>query len=69
MESVLVLLACLATDCQPFVLSEVVPQAECMSLSQPMAAKWAGDHPQYTIRKIICADPRELAAFLGRTQA
>jgi hypothetical protein len=68
-EAVLVIFACLAGDCHPFVVSPPMPQALCMTYSQPAAAHWAGSHPNHEIRKIVCADPRRLAAFLGRGQA
>jgi hypothetical protein len=71
MESVLVILACLVTgdQCQVHVLTDAMPLPACMAASQPAAAQWAGEHPNRKILKIACADPRQIAAFLGRTQA
>ena len=31
--------------------------AQCMMLSSPYVAAWAGDHPQWTVKKWTCAWP------------
>ncbi|PAQ03706.1 hypothetical protein CIT25_04100 [Mesorhizobium mediterraneum] len=71
MEAVLVLFVSLldGTQREPVVLTEAMPHPVCMTLSQPMAAKWQGEHPKHQILGIACADPRQLAAFLGRHSA
>lgn len=71
MNAVLAILACLSdgTGCQPFVITDILPQAACLSASQIMAAKWAGEHPGYQIKRIVCMDPRQLSVLLGRTSA
>lgn len=69
MQSILVILACLSGDCRAHVLSQPMPLVACLSASQSEAAKWAGEHPKWEVKRIVCADPDRLAAFLGRTQA
>ncbi|RWO34754.1 MAG: hypothetical protein EOS10_00170 [Mesorhizobium sp.] len=71
MTAVLVLFVSLldGTQREPIVLTGAMPHLMCMSLSQPMAAKWQGEHPKHKIIKIACADPKQLAAYLGRHAA
>lgn len=78
MNTLLVLIACTygstepllkIPDCRPVVLTEMMPMYTCIALSQPMAAKWSGEHPTMKIRKIACMEPRRLQALLGRTTA
>jgi hypothetical protein len=69
MQSVLVILACLSGDCRAHVLTAPMPYAACVSASMPAAAKWVGEHPKWRVTRIVCADPRKLSSFLGRTQA
>lgn len=71
MTAVLVLFVTMldGTQPQPVVLTDQMPKTMCMSLSQPMAAKWAGEHPKHKIVGIACADPKQLSAFLGRHSA
>jgi hypothetical protein len=71
MTAVLVLFVTLldGTQPQPVVLTEPMPQHMCLALSQPMAAKWMGDHPKHKLVGMACADPRKLQVFLGRRSA
>lgn len=69
MYSILAIVACLSgEDCQVHVLSDPIPQMQCMAWSQPAAAKWAGEHPKHRIDRVMCADPKRLDSFLGRSQ-
>jgi len=72
MESVLAIVACLSAQqplCQVHVLSDPLPRVQCMTISQPLAAQWAGQHPNQKISRIFCADPKELNNMLGRSRA
>jgi hypothetical protein len=73
MLSVLVMTVCTTAGgvnyCQPIVLSPIVPRHECYALSQPVMAKWLGEHPAYTLKRFDCADPRQVQNLLGRGQA
>ncbi|KXF75333.1 hypothetical protein ATN84_18880 [Paramesorhizobium deserti] len=71
MESVLAVVACLSTEplCEVHVLSNPLPRVQCVTISQPLAAQWAGEHPNQKISRIFCADPKELSNMLGRTRA
>jgi hypothetical protein len=57
----LVVFVCLAANvatCEEQHLSvalEPVPQSTCMMKAMPYLAKWAGDHPQFVIKKWRCA--------------
>ncbi len=39
------------------VALEPVPQSLCMAKAMPHLAQWAGDHPQFVIKKWRCAVP------------
>jgi hypothetical protein len=71
MYSILAIVACLSAEegCEVHVLSDPVPQTQCMMWSQSAAAEWAGQHPNYRIDRIMCADPKRLDNFVGRNQA
>lgn len=58
----LVILACLARDpghCeqfrQPFQAEIQLPQ--CVFISQFRVAQWAGEHPDWLVRKVSCQAP------------
>jgi hypothetical protein len=59
----LVVFVCLAANvaiCEEHHVSvalEPVPNSICMMKAMPHLAKWAGEHPQYVIRKWRCAVP------------
>lgn len=57
----LVLMICLAAtgaSCEERHLSvalEPVPQSQCLVKAIPFLAQWAGEHPQYLIKRWRCA--------------
>jgi len=72
MNTVLVILACLATsgeDCHYFVASDPCAMSYCLSMSQPVAAQWAANHPGERIKRIICTNPQRMEELLGRNKA
>lgn len=59
----LVILACLLKDparCETFHLpfENGMTMVQCAWQSQLTAARWAGDHPTWQIRKFSCEAPR-----------
>jgi len=66
---VLVLIACLDTECRVVQLSEPVTAAGCMAGSQPLAAQWVGSHPGYTVKRLLCVRPAELVKLLDAHRA
>ncbi len=61
----LIVFVCLAANaavCEEQHLSvamEPVPQSLCMVKAMPHLAQWAGDHPQFIIKKWRCGVPGE----------
>jgi hypothetical protein len=59
----LVLLACLLKDpqrCETFRLpfQELANMPQCVWQSQFRAAEWAGEHPDWVVRKVTCEMPK-----------
>lgn len=73
----IILLACQVTGsgiqadesvwCDKFEVAKWLSKTECSVYTQQAAAKWAGDHPKWTIQKIICTD--KPAYVLGHDRA
>jgi hypothetical protein len=63
----LVILACLMSDptsCQDVPLKfshDATSMRECAMSSQIEGARWAGDHPEWQIKKMSCARPTQSA--------
>jgi hypothetical protein len=72
MNTVLVILACLGAsgeDCRYFVASDPCTMSYCLSMSQPVAARWAANNPGERIKRIMCTDPHRVEELLGRNKA
>jgi hypothetical protein len=71
MTSILVLFVVGLNGSGPQVLAitDPMPKTMCMSIGQPMAAKWLGEHPKLKLTRFACVDPKHIAAVLGKNSA
>ena len=55
------------SECSYFVVSDLMPMHQCLSMSQVVAAKWTDTYPLHKISRILCSDPRRVPVYLGRS--